>query len=506
GTEVDYPIDVGPIKAGKATLRCMLLCWTGDYPAQCQIGKFSNKGTFGCRVDDCEGVSVEGSRTKYYTNNRQRYTEPWNKRNFVTEYDTMKDIEELPTPAEKSRRATETGYTGLSVLANLNFLYGFDVFHDLNRDVMHLVCLNLTRKLFKRIFSDENFDLEAFGNDLENFPFTSEMLDGHCPKKISKHNSWTAEEWQIFAYPVAEILFFGKVPEQEYHLVYLNARIVELLFHHRDGLKESEVQALRNICWRRLILLEEDVGESQCVITAHNSIHIADDLERFSHCDNVWCFNNERVVKRYKSLPTNCKNIEATYAKLEIKREILAVAEAFEKRVTYKVDRINGIVSSVEAAKKFLFSADCPLVFIGITSLTNVRIADDAIREAMTSLGRGDVDVYQLFRSCYLKKNNELLKDESFVFLNSGYVGKISEFIYVKNNNGSFKFARVQLFSFQHYINPQDIPTLDYTGRTAIVKMESVMRKVIAYCRNNETLFCIDYNKPNFYFPFEALP
>lgn len=138
--------------------------------------------------------------------------------------------------------------------------------------------------------------------------------------------------------------------------------------------------------------------------------------------------------------------------------------------------------------------------------MTNVRIADDAIREAMTLLGRGDVDVYQLFRSCYLKKNNELLKDESFVFLNSGYVGKISEFIYVKNNNGSFKFARVQLFSFQHYINPQDIPTLDNTGRTAIVKMESVMRKVIAYCRNNETLFCIDYNKPNFYFPFEALP
>lgn len=92
----------------------------------------------------------------------------------------MKDIEELPTPAEKSRRATETGYTGLSVLANLNFLYGFDVFHDLNRDVMHLVCLNLTRKLFKRIFSDENFDLEAFGNDLENFPFTSGKLFSHC--------------------------------------------------------------------------------------------------------------------------------------------------------------------------------------------------------------------------------------------------------------------------------------------------------------------------------------
>lgn len=46
---------------------------------------------------------------------------------------------------------------------------------------------------------------------------------------------------------------------------------------------------------------------------------------------------------RYKSLPTNCKNIEATYAKLEVKREILAVAEACEERITSKTDRVNGV-------------------------------------------------------------------------------------------------------------------------------------------------------------------
>lgn len=124
------------------------------------------------------------------------------------------------------------------------------------------------------------------------------MLDGHCPKKISKFSSWTAEEWQIFAYPVAEVLFYGKVPEEEYHLIYLNARIVELLFHHRNGLIESEVETLEDLCWRRLILLEEKVGEKECVITAHNSIHIGADIKRFGHCDNLWCFSNERVVKR----------------------------------------------------------------------------------------------------------------------------------------------------------------------------------------------------------------
>lgn len=55
GIVVDYPVDVGNIKAGKSTLRVMLLLWTGDYPAQCEVGKFSCKGTFGCRLDKSQG-------------------------------------------------------------------------------------------------------------------------------------------------------------------------------------------------------------------------------------------------------------------------------------------------------------------------------------------------------------------------------------------------------------------------------------------------------------------
>ena len=136
-----------------------------------------------------------------------------------------------------------------------------------------------------------------------------------------------------------------------------------------------------------------------------------------------------------------------------------------------------------------------------------MRIADDAVREAMSTLDRGNCEIYQKFRSCFLKKNGgTLLKDGSFVYLKSGYVGRITEFIHVQNDNGTYKFVRLQLFRLEQYVNPHDIPTLSVTGRTFIVKMESVERKVIACSNNNGTLFCIDYNKPNFYFPFEALP
>lgn len=127
--------------------------------------------------------------------------------------------------------------------------------------------------------------------------FNLDLQDGHCPKHIEKCNSWTAEEWHKFTFPMAEVLLID-LPDHEYHLIWLTARIVELLFHHRSGLTEQEVKDLDSICWRRLILLEEQIGPKQCVITCHNSIHIAQDILRFSHSDNHWVWKNERSIKR----------------------------------------------------------------------------------------------------------------------------------------------------------------------------------------------------------------
>ena len=43
---------------GKAILRCILLCWTGDYPAQCEVGKFIKNGKHPCRRDKLEGMNI----------------------------------------------------------------------------------------------------------------------------------------------------------------------------------------------------------------------------------------------------------------------------------------------------------------------------------------------------------------------------------------------------------------------------------------------------------------
>ena len=162
-------------------------------------------------------------------------------------------------------------------------------------------------------------------------------------------------------------------------------------------------------------------------------------------------------------------------------------------------------MSSVEAAKNFPFSDEMPLVFIGATSLANVRIADEGIRQRMAAMNRGNVEVFQSFRACYLSQQHSILKSGSFVLLNSCTVGKIGEFIFVKNDNGPFKFIRAELFSIQRYVNPHDIPTLSPTGNTDVVEIECVKRKVIVYV-NEETLYCRDFDRPSFNCDFHALP
>ena len=53
---VHYSAEVAGIQPGNALLRCLLLLWTGDYPAQSEVGKFVCNGIHPCRRCELEGV------------------------------------------------------------------------------------------------------------------------------------------------------------------------------------------------------------------------------------------------------------------------------------------------------------------------------------------------------------------------------------------------------------------------------------------------------------------
>lgn len=51
GYEVEYVGDFPHLPAGNILVRVLLLLWTGDYPAQCEVGKFIKGGILACRRD-----------------------------------------------------------------------------------------------------------------------------------------------------------------------------------------------------------------------------------------------------------------------------------------------------------------------------------------------------------------------------------------------------------------------------------------------------------------------
>lgn len=58
GIKVNYPIDIGGIKAGNAIIRHLLLCWTGDHNGQCEVGKIIKCGQCPCRRCKLKGSTL----------------------------------------------------------------------------------------------------------------------------------------------------------------------------------------------------------------------------------------------------------------------------------------------------------------------------------------------------------------------------------------------------------------------------------------------------------------
>ena len=153
--KVDYIRDIGPYKSGETIVHCMLLLWTGDYPAQCKVGKFINCGIFPCRRHHLRGTNIDGCSTYYVGNNRYHASFSIAPRVLEDEIETMSRIENEDRPHVRSNLAKESGYTGLSILHRLHKLYHFNVITDTVFDTMHNIPLNFINKHINRFLNDE---------------------------------------------------------------------------------------------------------------------------------------------------------------------------------------------------------------------------------------------------------------------------------------------------------------------------------------------------------------
>ena len=143
GTKCNYARDIGGSKSGETIVRCMLLLWTGDYPAQCEVGKCINCGIFPCQRHHLKGTNIDNCSTYYVGDNRYHARFPVAPRVLEDEIKEMSKIEDEDQTTVQSKLAKQSGYTGLSILHRLHKLYGFNVILDTVFDMIHNIPLNV---------------------------------------------------------------------------------------------------------------------------------------------------------------------------------------------------------------------------------------------------------------------------------------------------------------------------------------------------------------------------
>lgn len=165
------------------------MCWTGDHPAQCEIGKFlSTGGIHACRRDNIEGwhlkqleiffmvfigVHINNSNQCYYTNYRFHFRHRWHPRQLSESIGEMIRVDDEDRISVRQKLASQTGFTGLSILHRLHRLYKFDVLKDLVFDTMHTLVLRVLHCHLNYYVSKEYLQDPEVEKRLKLIPWTA---------------------------------------------------------------------------------------------------------------------------------------------------------------------------------------------------------------------------------------------------------------------------------------------------------------------------------------------
>jgi len=104
----------------------------------------------------CIGVHVDTSNQCYYNNYHFHFRHPWAKQTISDSIDNIEKVDHEDHVTIRRKLASQTGFTGLSILHRLFHLYQFDILNDLVFDTMHTLIL---RVIYRHLhyYSEEGF-------------------------------------------------------------------------------------------------------------------------------------------------------------------------------------------------------------------------------------------------------------------------------------------------------------------------------------------------------------
>ncbi|KAL3701304.1 hypothetical protein R1sor_019326 [Riccia sorocarpa] len=156
GIDVDYSYPVGMIDGttnlnSRFTMRCMLVMFTGDHPAQCKFAGFSTGGFSGCRRcivpsrwRETPGVGVGG--VTEYINSRRSYRQSNVTRDMVSLQEAATKLSACETISQRKEITKSSGVVHKTRAWRLFKTLGLDLSQDCTFDVMHVLALCLFKK------------------------------------------------------------------------------------------------------------------------------------------------------------------------------------------------------------------------------------------------------------------------------------------------------------------------------------------------------------------------
>ena len=107
--------------------------------------------------------TLQLNTTQYYYGNYRYYAwYQWPVRSLMESISEMKAVDDEDRVSVRSRKASSTGFTGLSILHRWHYLYSFNILKDTVFDAMHTILLRIAKRHLD-FFKDNGF----FNQDVE---------------------------------------------------------------------------------------------------------------------------------------------------------------------------------------------------------------------------------------------------------------------------------------------------------------------------------------------------
>lgn len=142
--------------AGVTSLRHLVFCFSEDICGLCEVGKFKKWESQVAGVVNRKVCTFQRRIIIIYPNFRKQARFPGEKKSIMDNLELSHKIASEDRISVRQQLSKESGYTGLSILHRLYYLYGFLYDRDLVFYEMPTVHLNLVKNALKNLKEDDS--------------------------------------------------------------------------------------------------------------------------------------------------------------------------------------------------------------------------------------------------------------------------------------------------------------------------------------------------------------